>query len=625
VEVRRAAGHSAAAAPEPSEERGTMRRRIRCTAAAWLACAAAGGLFAEQNIVKNGSLELGPGPEGDDQSKAANWTFFGGTTVERSDQENYQPPGSGHSLKVFGGETTVGAYQDVAASAGDGVEITGWLYTRSSDRIGGDASARIKLEFYDDNNNATGEPIEIVVLDRNSPPDTWTQGTIGPATTPAGTTKVRYTCVWTWSTQSQGSAYWDACEMSINDGGNVLLNGDFEEAGQSGGINPYGIDNWLGFGEQYKSDAIEAWHGDFTGNVRVGGTYGAGYSGLYQDTRDLEAGDRLFWKAYVWNPSEGGLESNSAAALKLEFFPGSGQEQPPPEEYLVFDQDDPVDEWVLVSYETTVPEDITLTRIVLIADDTSTTNGPVYMDASFAERSSDPGVNKLLNASFEEGTSGANGLTDWTEFRGQNCRARKNAFEVPAYDGDSVLKISGSCISGIYQEFEVAPGETLTISTYCYSRSDDPFNDEEGPRAGVKVEWRAGNVPKHVDIGEAPNNTIYSDSARDQWLPIWIDYTMPPGSAALVRCTMIVARNSADSAQVHFDAGEAVVLNRFNGSDVDGDDDEDLIDFYWLQYAFSGDGGTPLKFNGVSFDHDQDQDVDFSDFEFFAPRMTGPK
>ncbi len=595
----------------------SLLRRALISGAALLAGSIA---LAEQNIVLNGSMESGPGPGGIDIRKAENWTFFGGGTVERSDEENLEPPGAGHSIKVFGGETTVGAYQDVPVLVGENVTISAWLYTRDTDHVGGDAEAKIKLEWVDSGGVAFGGS-ELIVLNVASAGNTWTPGAIGPIAAPSGAVSARFTCVWTWSAQSLGSAYWDDCSMSINGGANALLNGDIEIAGTSADT-PYGIDEFTGFGSQAKSDE-ESLHGGYGVKLHVGGDSGSDWSGLYQDTVDAEAGDHIFAQAWVFDPLVGGLSDNSAAGLKLEFSPVGGGTLPPPEENLAFDEDDPSDVWVPVTYTTTVPADITLARVTLIADDSSVDNGPVYMDSASAIRSSAPSTNQLLNPSFESGSSGANGLTNWTEFRGLNCTARKNAGEVPAADGASVLRIQGSCIAGIWQEIEVAPGEGLTISALVRQRSAAPFGlAGSGARAGVKVEWKAGGVPPWVDIG-GPDNTNFAGEAPGVWSPVFIDYTMPAGSAAQVRLTVLAGKYSASDVTVYFDAAECVVLNFFDGSDVDRDDDEDMHDFAWFQRVYNGTTPT-TEFNSITFDSDDDGDVDINDWNFFRPRITGP-
>ena len=59
----------------------------------------------------------------------------------------------------------------------------------------------------------------------------------------------------------------------------------------------------------------------------------------------------------------------------------------------------------------------------------------------------------------------------------------------------------------------------------------------------------------------------------------------------------------------------------FVGCDVDADNDESLVDFYWFQSVF---GYSPLKWNSIVFDSDDNGQINLADFNFFAPRMTGP-
>jgi hypothetical protein len=198
----------------------------------------------------------------------------------------------------------------------------------------------------------------------------------------------------------------------------------------------------------------------------------------------------------------------------------------------------------------------------MLANDTSATNGPIYFDSASAVRSSAPTVNQLLNPSFELGPGGSNGLANWTEFTGSSCSAWKNRYEVQALDGSYVLKISGSCVAGVSQQIPVVPGETLTISANLWSKSSDPFNDEAGPQAGVKVEWLLGTVPPIVDIGPVgSSNTIFATSPRDTWIPVSIDYTMPVGTSAIARFVNIIEKGNALTGRVYFDSCSAIVVN----------------------------------------------------------------
>ncbi len=515
-----------------------------------------GMLWAQQEILKNGSMELGDGPGAPDPMVADKWTEFGGNNIERSPTVNLVPPGDGHALKAFGDNdhTYVGAYQEVlGVTPGQSAMVHVYLYSPAGDKLGGSGSAGLVFEFL----NAGGSTLftqSTYPFNASSPADTWVLAELGPFTAPANTARARVTCRLNWSVGNiWGAVYWDDAYLSINSGPNLLVNGDFETAGVGAGQSPIGIDYWTGFNDQEKSGDV-AHDGSFSLKLGVR----EAYSGLFQNTKVLSAGDHLLMTAYVWNPSIDPLVGTSRAGIKLEWAASN----PPAEEYLVFDEDDPLDTWVLVTYDTVVPEDATLARVVMVADDTSTTNGPIYFDSAFAERGSVPGTNQLLNPSFELGPGGANGLDNWTEFGGSNCTAWKNRFEVPAHQGSYVLKISGSCVAGVFQEIPVVSGETLTVSAYLRSKATDPFNDEEGPRAGVKVEWLLGTIPPIVDIGPPGSpNTIHAGASTDIWIPLTIDYTMPAGTSAIPRFVSIIEKGNALTGRVYVDSCSALVLN----------------------------------------------------------------
>lgn len=595
-----------------------LGRSLFVCLAAGLAVATAS---ARQNVARNGSMELGPGPNGPDDRVALNWTLSGAGPgiISRSGQDNHTTGGA-FSRKIFGGAPSpLSSYQDVSVAPGDAVRLTAFMKTLTSDRING-AQALIRVEFLNGSGGDVGSGAEVVGLTNASPPDVWTLVQLGPVTAPAGAAMARFITKWTHSSPS-GSAFWDDVTLTVNNGPNLLQNSAFETAGSSMD-NPFGIDDWTAFQFARKSDE-QSLDGDFSVKLLVSGTEGD-FSGLFQDTADVFSGDRIFGSTWIFNPVTGGLSGAAASALKFEFQSQSGSSLPPPEELLSFDADDPMDTWVLVTYTTTVPTGATAARLVLLANDTLSDNGPVYFDDAFADRSSTPGVNRILNPSFESGLGGANGLTNWTEFRGMGCQARKNSFDVPARTGSSVMRVSGNCVAGVFQDIDVLQGESLTVSSWLRQRSTMPFGAPAGSTAGVKVEWRNANLPPQVDIDGAPNNTAHPNNAPvGQWTNLFIDFTMPPASGALLRTTLISVRNGAPPATVYFDNVETVILNRFNGADVDGDNDQDLLDFAKLQACYNGAGGG-LGWPCIVYDSDDDEDIDQVDAAFFFPRITGP-
>jgi len=596
-----------------------MRGQRSIAAAAALMLALPLVLFARQNILKNGSMERGGGPNSIDPFVPANWTEFG-INVERSAQYNLTPPGDGHALKAFGDGTsnTSGAFQEVSpVSPGQSLDVSVMLFTPANDKLGGSGSAGLVLEFLNQfGGTIAGGRFETYVLDASSPADTWIQAALGPLVAPANTAKVRVSCKLNWTPGDvSGAVWWDDAQLSINGGANQLLNADFETAGNSPGQSSVGIDDWVGFNDQEKSSDV-AEHG--TSSLKLG--VREAYSGLYQDTRTLNAGDHLVMLAFGYIPSTDPLVGTTRAGIKLEFVAPT----PPAEENLAFDENDPTDTWVLVELDTTVPADVTIARVVMVYAGNGQTSGAVYFDSAFAERGSAPGANQLANDSFEFGSGGANGIDDWTEFWSEGAsQARQDCFFV-AEDGLCSVRATGTAVAGIYQEISVTPGESLSIRARLLSHTFEPLAGTG--RAGVKVEWFRGGVPDDVDIG-VPNsspNTIGPGAATNTWLPMMIDYTMPDGSSALARFTNIIEKGTAMTGRVYFDSCEAVVLNRFDGADSDGDDDQDLLDYAELQRCFNGSGGG-LDWGCMVFDSDDDDDIDQTDSNFFFPRFIGPQ
>ncbi|MDX2197711.1 MAG: hypothetical protein SF069_01925 [Phycisphaerae bacterium] len=409
----------------------------------------------------------------------------------------------------------------------------------------------------------------------------------------------------------------------------VLKNGSFEAATPQ--LDPpIPVPNdWSQFGRAQQSMA-QANDGLSSALVSV---RDSGFVGMFQDTVTVEENVRILMRALAYIPSDAPIVNPVRAGIKLEFFPPEGLVIPPPEENLAFNIDPvpfPEDTWVPVTYSTTVPPDIDTARIIVISFDNSLTNGPVYIDSAFAERSSATGVNQLVNPSFESGPGGANGIANWTEFADPASGARLNAFEVPAQNGTRVCRASGRTC-GLRQDIPVVPGETLNISAFFRSRSTLTYASIDA-RAGVKVEWIAGAVPgPQIDIAPNANpisgttNTLNASSPVNTWTPVTIDYTIPPNNAAKLRGTIINGFGPA-VCDVYFDSFEFVLTNVFDGSDADGDDDEDVIDIAGLQRAYRGAGGG-RPFGGLVFDHDEDGDVDFTsgqDAPFVLSRITGP-
>ncbi len=597
---------------------------IRVTA--WAAILAAGIAAvapsqAEQNFLLNGSMEAGAGPGGIDPHVPLNW-IRQGAVVERSEEANFTPVDGVAALKAFSSEPQELAYQEVAVTPGQSVTIACSMFTKSTDRLSGDAMAGIVLEFYNAGGQLTGGPYVNFALTAASAPDVWHPVSLGPRTAPANSVKARMSLVWIWSGAASGACFWDGCSLRINGGANLLLNPDFELAGQ-GENSPIGIDHWTGFEDQGKSSDITAWHGEHT--LRVG--MSEPFSGLVQNMGVLADGDRILLKARVRNDSSDAFSGTSRAGIKLEFYDPAGTTLPLPTENLAINASSTPDTWIQVPVSMDpleVPEGATLARITLIFFGDTTPAGSVYFDSAHAEVSSSPGSNLLLNASFENGVGGLNGIDNWTEFGGSGATAQQAfaQFEsIPAHDGSFVVKATGG-VTGLFQGVTVTAGDLLSAHAYMRIKASDL--PSAGDFAGIKVEWFGGTIPGNVDITSSPsNNTITASSPQDQWIDLFIDYTMPPGSFAGVRFVALTAQGGSAVGAAHFDGCEAVVYYTIDGSDYDKDSDVDLADAAAFQRCFAP--GSPPAWNCTVFDLDEDDEVDLQDWALLSPHVAGPQ
>ncbi len=99
---------------------------------------------------------------------------------------------------------------------------------------------------------------------------------------------------------------------------------------------------------------------------------------------------------------------------------------------------------------------------------------------------------------------------------------------------------------------------------------------------------------------------------------------MPAGTAARVKFTNIIAKETATQGVAYMDACEAVVINFYDGADADGDDDADLADFARFQECYTGSGATTLGWPCLVFDSEDDDDIDVADYLFFEGGLIGP-
>lgn len=590
--------------------------------------------FASQQLSTNGSMEVGPGPDGVNPAVPSNWTLFGSVS-ERSTQVNLTSGGEA-ALKAFGSQAAVGAYQDVPANPGDVVTISANMFTTNGDRIDGDAQAGLTLEFYDISSNMISAT-ENLIFDSTSTVDVWTPVSI-TTNAPAGTVAARFVCTWTSTGAPMGSAFWDECTMDVNGSTNGLSNGDFEMAGTSS-MSPTGITDWNGFGTQAKSEDF-AFVGTSSVMINAINSGGGSFNGLYHDMGIVEAGDRIVMKMRALHRSDDPLTSNARGGLKMEFQPaGPPPSLPPATENLAINSNSTTNAWITVDLGTTglvVPDEANFARITMILSSPSaaaSTNGTVWFDRAYADLNNS-GSNVLLNPSFESGTGGANGINFWTEFGFPPHGTTRKA--IPVDDMSNFLATNGIAVAeatsvytlglfttGVYQEVAVDPGDFLRARVKVRVPQGSVFSPGAHIRAGIKVEWRGGAAPPPIDFG-LPSNTLFPTDPTDTWKNLTLDFTMPLGSRAILRTTAIVGGFGAGT--VYFDGAETVIINRFDGADVDGNHTMDLLDMSEFSKCFTGPGAGAIGWPCRVFDFDEDIDVDNADWAAIDPvnNATGP-
>jgi hypothetical protein len=220
----------------------------------------------------------------------------------------------------------------------------------------------------------------------------------------------------------------------------------------------------------------------------------------------------------VLHTSTNGLTANAVAGLKLEFSAPGGSTVPPPSENFPFDADSTSNAWVMIdigSVGIEVPDTASIARITMIMFPDTSTNSVVYFDQAFASLSRAPSTNLLLNPSFENGFGGPNGIDNWVEF-GPEAQL---SFEVGGLKNDLVTedffeasaKMAGNDFTGLSQDIALPstllPNESLYVRAFVRQQDNEAQSLQGTARAGVKIEWVAGTVPRRWTSVRAPMAT----------------------------------------------------------------------------------------------------------------------
>ncbi len=337
-------------------------------------------------------------------------------------------------------------------------------------------------------------------------------------------------------------------------GQELLTNAGFE-AGTGEPQNPYGIADWVGYGNQERSSELVR-----TGSSSLKLFGGTGNAGSYQVV-PLLPGVRLHAIAHFYTPSNDAISGTARAGIRIEFL-GT---DPQATEWIVATGMTPTDLWH--SFQTTIssPLAIGAGRFVVIWADGGAPAGSTYWDDAKISSASNPATNLLSNADFELGEGGlgnSHGIRDWVAF-GNSEMTRESAFE-----GTASLKLFGGlAYSGLFQGFRFDPRDTLSLSIRYMTSSVDAIGGTAA--AGVVVEWPGPVLEpvERIDIDQAV--------PRDQWLRREL-IVNPPDGAIAARLVLPFEDGNSPSGAAYIDdvsllaviPGDTNADFRVNGLDI---------------------------------------------------------
>ncbi|MFZ4574241.1 MAG: hypothetical protein ACOYN0_07570 [Phycisphaerales bacterium] len=134
----------------------------------------------------------------------------------------------------------------------------------------------------------------------------------------------------------------------------------------------------------------------------------------------------------------------------------------------------------------------------------------LVMGAATALAAASANANELTNPGFEAGYAG------WISFG--NAYTELGSATFPAHSGDRHAKMFGNFsggfnVTGAFQSFSAAPGQTWSIDCFSYNWSTDPMSG--GNWAVMKLAFfNASNS----EIGAAEGIILNAASPRDAWI-----------------------------------------------------------------------------------------------------------
>ena len=123
--------------------------------------------------------------------------------------------------------------------------------------------------------------------------------------------------------------------------------------------------------------------------------------------------------------------------------------------------------------------------------------------------------NLLMNPGFEDGLNG------WNVF-GNAFPETANPPEIVPFEGDGVAKMFGNFsggfdVTGIFQEFDAAPGQTWEMDAYSRHFSGDAMTGNGAPDSNWVVMKIAFKDAADAEIGAAEGTILDGTFATDTW------------------------------------------------------------------------------------------------------------
>ncbi len=471
---------------------------------------------AAQNLLTNPDFEAG----------LTGWNVFGNAFAESANPPEIDPLSGTGEVKMFGnfsgGFDVSGIFQEFPAAPGDIFTIDAWSRMWSGDTIPGngppgDNWVVMKIAFFDGGGTEIAGA-EGIILDGNSPTDTWIDNPEVTGTAPAGTASVQCLILYLQPGNDGGAAHIDDVSFTSSappppPTGNLLVNPGFES----------GLSGWDAFGNAFAEPEnlpeIEPLNG--TQLCKMFGNFSGGFnvSGIFQ-TFGAEPGQSFSMdcssRHWSGDPLLGaGPPGDNWMVMKIAFFDGGGTEIGAAEG-IILDGTSPTDTWIdNPAISGTAPAGTESVQALILYLQPAFAGGGGQVDDILFTTTSDCDIAR--NGGFETGD-----LTDWQVFEsapGQTTITSPGSGSSFAVNINNSQIASASLIKnaniGIGPGWPgadaVQPGEEIQISFDVRGSTDvggvafaELFSELNG--GGVSQSELLGGAPLTID----PDPTVWT-------------------------------------------------------------------------------------------------------------------